>query len=138
MALNISDVQAQTWEFPAAASATALSNSIWIPAGYEVVGFTTSAAFEAGTDELKPQIVPGGVAITTADASAGTFVTAQDASGEIVYTASAAAVLPYLFGQDEILRGPIRVRLQAYDNGVGAINQDGQTVYPFIRRISSR
>jgi hypothetical protein len=138
MAYNTQDIQAQTWVFPAAAAATALTNSIWIPAGYEVIGFVPSAALEAGTDELKPQIVPGGVSISTADADAGTFVGLNNSSGAVVYTASAAAVLPYIFSDGEVLRGPMRIRLQAYDNGVGAINQDGQIVYPLIRRISNR
>jgi hypothetical protein len=130
MSFNAQAWEDQTWDF----SSAALSNSIYIPSGYEVVGYKQSAAMAANTDKFRLHVVMP-TALAAADAGAGTFVAAVNSAGTIELPASAAAANPVLLKEDEIIRGPLRVKLQGYDSGTGAVAQTTQVVYPMIRRV---
>ena len=135
MAWNLSDLTAQTWEFPAAASAVNESNSIFVGGRYEIIGIEWEA-MEATSAVLHLEAASVTNALSVADASC-TFLEIEDKDGAaIALTATYTAAGRMFFNPGDVLLGPCRVRLAAYAaDGTTAVNQDEQVVYPIFREI---
>lgn len=135
MAIDYANVTAQTWVFPAAASTTEKSSSIWIGNMYELVGIQWEA-LEATSAVIKLEVASVANSLDTDDASC-TFYTLIGSDGNaITLTATYTAAGRMFFSPSDVLLGPCRVRLAVYAaDGTTAVDQDGQVVYPIFRTI---
>jgi hypothetical protein len=133
MALDLQAPGKQTLDFPAAASATNKSNSIFIPGWMEVIGYMQSAAMEAGSDHFEVQVSRDAWSVADADAS-WVDIQHQDKTAE-EYPCSAAAAQGYHFDRANAFVGPARIRLAAVSAAHAAVNQDGQIIYPMFRDL---
>jgi hypothetical protein len=135
MAINLSDVAAQTFVFPASASATNLSDDIYLCNGYEIVGFLVEA-METNTAKIRLR-----GSLTSPNTTTGVFYDVVDkayAVTELVATGTemASGVTLVRLPPDQFIIGPIRLQLEAYQSdGSTAVNQDGQVVTPIYRRM---
>jgi len=132
MAYSYEAPEDQTWVFPAAASTTSFSNSIWIPGWLEVVGIFC-AALEATSTHLHIQICADG--ILTADASC-TFADAVQEAATVKTLVHGTAAKSMIL--DTPLLGRTRIRLSAEDAAHAAVDQDGQVFTPIFRATSRR
>ena len=133
MAMDLADPTAQTWVFPASGSSVNESSGIFISGMYELIGFFWEA-MEATSAVLHFEVTQDSPSILDADA---TWVQAWDKEGDALlvtedYTAAGyVAVSP-----DQLVIGPIRVRLEAFaSDGSTAVDQDEQVITPVFRSM---
>ena len=133
MAMNLQDPTAQTWVFPAAAATANESSSIFISGLYELIGFYWEA-MEATTAKVFMEVAEDAPSVV--DASA-TFVPVWDSGGTRVTLTQVFTAAGYTaFSPDNIILGPIRVRLVAYaTDGSTGVDQDEQVVMPQFRSM---
>lgn len=133
MAMNLADPTAQTWVFPAAASTVNESSSIYVSGLYEIVGFFWEA-LEATSAKMHFEVSADSPNVADADA---TWVQAWDLEGnELVVTQVFTAAGYVAFPPDNLLIGPIRVRLEAFAaDGSTGVDQDEQVVTPVFRSM---
>jgi hypothetical protein len=133
MAMNLQDPTAQTWVFPAATATANESSSIYISGLYELVGFFWEA-MEASTAKMFMEVTADAPSILDA---AATFVPVWVAGGTRVTLTQVFTAAGYTaFSPDNVILGPIRVRLVAYQtNGSTGVDQDEQVVTPQFRSM---
>jgi hypothetical protein len=137
MAIIGGDPASQVWTFPAAADAVNESDSIYIGSLLELVGIEWEA-LEANSAKLVLEIASVDDALSVADASVTWYTAPVDKDGTAccILTAVYTAVGRMRFNPADVLIGPCRVRLAAYQaDGTTPVNQDGQVVKPILRRV---
>ena len=133
MAMNLADPTAQTLVFPASASSVNESSGIFISGMYELIGFFWEA-MEATTAVLHIGVTSDSPSILDADA---TWVQAWDKDGDALAVTEVFTAAGYVaISPDQLVIGPIRVRLEAFaSDGSTGVDQDEQVITPVFRSM---
>jgi len=135
MAMNLADVTAQTWVFPAAAATTNKSNSIFVGGLYEVVGIEWGA-LEATSAIIEFEVASVLDSMATADASCTWYKLTDSSGDDIQLTGAYTSAGRMSFDPTAVFLGPCRIRACVYAaDGSTAVTQDEGVVYPIFRTV---